>query len=60
MRDRESGWQKARLHFAFGVAVPGAWEVVVCSPSALDWLAHLAFFYFFPFGVMGRLQLVVT
>lgn len=45
VRDRESGWQKARLHFAFGVAAPGAWEVVVCSPPAPDWLTHLALYF---------------
>lgn len=41
-RDRESGWQKASLHFAFGAAAPGAWEVGVCSPSAPDWSVPLA------------------
>ena len=25
-KDRESGWLKARLHFAFGVAAPRVWE----------------------------------
>lgn len=43
-RDRESSWQKARLHFAFGEAVPGGLELGggQCSPSAPDWSVHLA------------------
>lgn len=27
VRDIESSWQKARLHFAFAEAAPGGWEV---------------------------------
>lgn len=39
-----SSWQDARLHFAFGVAIPEGWEVCVggVSPSTPDWSDLLA------------------